>query len=1169
MTPLLDRLVLRAAVSGPFRPDDILASLPETDRVAAAGELSLLCDEEASNGALLWRLRAGPRRDRLARLTSTEEARSAVAEAPNTGDLFARTLQAALCGTYRPERAGKGRRRSREGLLAETEADAAVLSALQLAGAAPYLDDSLRLQWQTAANDRIAARESRIAIATVLPERLVGRDRQLARLRAHAFAPRPDDPRPLLVTGLGGIGKSALVAALLQSLDRHGAVVIDFDRADLGSGEQLPILRELLRQVEPVWRRLGETGPAQTAGDLRSQMRRSETFGPLVSRTVEQQQSFLVSIAYPALKGLPDQLRSRPLAVIFDSFEVLAPDDANQALQFLADLGGEDLLPGIRPIVVARESPIAEADGTNPETGKPVPGARARFGPDKRRLQLDGLGAVSGARLLELHDAESRFADPALRLRASRALKGHPLALLVLERFARSESDRDVEALLADIEQGGSFSAELAHVFLYNRVLERIRDPAVRSLAHPGLVLREVRPDLIRLLLAKPCGLGVLTPTEASELFDRLGRQYWLVESVGPDSLRHRPDLRRMMLPGMFAGARPRDGAAETARKNDLQAKSREVARAAEAFWRDGPPAGDPAEAIFAARPPEDRRIEALYYGALAGNPAPDTLDQAEARRITERLGGDVDTLNLYWRAEIKAGSGRHRELTPEELDALSLKSREIAEQALSERSLRKGDAAAASRRLASEARRRALQKAIADMQEKLRALNLYAGRIDGVVGPKTRAAIDLLTRQAGLTFDSAALESLGPDLPDAVQGALDELFRKVPAAPEPEPEPESRADPAAQADLPPARDAAPAEQVPVDLDLVDRRLRSAIAIGDVLGPAKMGAGPAADARALLSALHEGVLPSAVDQDASAGRLWSTSLWQGSLALTRLGRVARPADAAERHASQTASFPAHVLLARLLVDRLVASAAQRRRPVGSVSDLLPRFDFRLQGVDGLRAAALALQEGEGRGEILLDVGSFSLLAPDGPREITVPQRYPDRDAPLQQPPLRFLDEAVPEQLRALQAGTRQAADFERLWTSGATAVLSLELARRLPNMVLAALRGLTPELHASAAEALNAIGRKAPQTAAKLVTALGADSSGWPMDLRPVDGEPWDERLALPIVLTADRVGHLRPLLQAMAGVNRQIEGLVKAHDRISDAFFSAAPAPKQKGRSK
>ena len=85
--------------------------------------------------------------------------------------------------------------------------------------------------------------------------------------------------------------------------------------------------------------------------------------------------------------------------------------------------------------------------------------------------------------------------------------------------------------------------------WLYRRILDRIADPAVRALAHPGLVVRRLTPDVIRYVLAGPCGVDVPDDIRARELFDACAREVSLLSRNPDGSLSHRADIRREMLP--------------------------------------------------------------------------------------------------------------------------------------------------------------------------------------------------------------------------------------------------------------------------------------------------------------------------------------------------------------------------------------------------------------------------------------------------------------------------------------------------------------------------------------------------------------------------------------------------------------------------------------------
>jgi tetratricopeptide (TPR) repeat protein len=64
-------------------------------------------------------------------------------------------------------------------------------------------------------------------------------------------------------------------------------------------------------------------------------------------------------------------------------------------------------------------------------------------------------------------------------------------------------------------------------------------------------VLRRLSPVIIMEVLSKLCDLNVTTDQEARSLFEDFSRQISLVEREPGDILRHRPDVRRLMLPAL------------------------------------------------------------------------------------------------------------------------------------------------------------------------------------------------------------------------------------------------------------------------------------------------------------------------------------------------------------------------------------------------------------------------------------------------------------------------------------------------------------------------------------------------------------------------------------------------------------------------------------------
>lgn len=212
-------------------------------------------------------------------------------------------------------------------------------------------------------------------------------------------------------------------------------------------------------------------------------------------------------------------------------------------------------------------------------------------------------------------------------------------------------------ALMADLRDARGLGAQTAQIWLHGRILARIDDPALGRIAHPGLVLRQVNADLIRLVPAGPCLGTAIDSARAAGLMARLEAEDWLVVPAGPPrGVRLRPDLRPRILAVLFAG-RDDEGAGGTP---PLRATARAICAAAAAFHAYGPPQGHPARAWWAAMPEEDRAVEAAYHRALGAELSP-WFDAAFAGRLATQLGADLDTLPPAWQARVTAllGEGR------------------------------------------------------------------------------------------------------------------------------------------------------------------------------------------------------------------------------------------------------------------------------------------------------------------------------------------------------------------------------------------------------------------------------------------------------------------------------------------------------------------------------
>lgn len=694
-----------ASVTGWFRLPDICTAIdvPATDlarrdliwRALAPGATELII----ANGTYWWQIGPDMRRDALARLYSLPQL-----------DRFLQQAPALFMGdaTSEPDRFGIALRdllerkrikfddpsasSSAESLRIALSEAAAIYDAVQFASEIPALSE-VRLtvsmhrdhpaehvtlaNLKELADAKIKQLQSRLDIRAVLPESYFGYSTQLRAISRFARGQVPQI-RPLLVTGVAGAGKSALLSRLMLGWKRSEpdliVVSLDFDRRQLNAGEPIEIMQELARQIIATMglRGLPADDPLLNGlATFRSDLSIFKTSSSTGAReTHDQQASDIRSVLRQLSSDWATPLRDAQIAVVMDTFEAIdrmadyyrltssSPDGplpenvvVTQIMRLFRDLQNE-YLPNMRVIVGGREAPLRDT------------GQDEWFG---EHLRLRGLTATSGANLLKAEAARHSqemgavFSNVEKRRRISRLLDGHPLALMAFVRYA-SHNLSDVDALVADLETSGGFQAEFAQVFLYRRILDRIDDAEVRKIAHPGLMLRRLDSDSIQHILADACldrGANAddpLTALEASRLFDRLRDQYWLVEPMdGPkNAVRHIPDLRRLMLQGLLAGPAKGDTGATRTKKLDLRHRALEVCRLAATHYLESSDA--------------DLRLDAIYYGAF-NDPAPIAMTPEFASQLDRHLGSDIDTMPITWRAKVKFTLSR--DLSPAEVETL------------------------------------------------------------------------------------------------------------------------------------------------------------------------------------------------------------------------------------------------------------------------------------------------------------------------------------------------------------------------------------------------------------------------------------------------------------------------------------------------------------------
>jgi len=525
----------KAAVLGYFDPKALVADTNDiTLQRRLLGALGERCEEIKINNDYYWQMTPRDRRSVLSSLVVDEKSQTWLTELRSSvieGDAFGRYLVDVLLGSYMQT--------------SKTSIESAntLLHVLQFVGDTSLgseLDQyaDLRELTESQLQREIGLRSVQSMLKLTLPKKLYGRARELRRLKTFIKLEVPSGrPQVFLLTGVGGVGKSALVSEFIRvqrkTKNTAPVVYLDCDRASLEFGDVDAFTLEFARQLSLF------DSSIDTA--IATFLRTMEYESSDVTSNLEaiSQQSSLALYELNSALANWGHLRS-PIVVIIDTFEEISMRGLSVCehlfrwLGDLADIGGFE---NLRVVV----------------TGRDVPSEQLQW--DFLQLveshELTDLSIVSSAALLRRIGV-----DKTMSSRAAKVLGGNPLVLQMFARFL-DESPDDGESLLVEAEtqqhEGGKGRpvGAVAVEFLYDRILRRIRDPRVKSLASPGLVLRRVTPEIIKYVLSEPCELEINSIEEARLLFEILSTNVWLVRSVGDNVLEHRRDVRGMMLNGI------------------------------------------------------------------------------------------------------------------------------------------------------------------------------------------------------------------------------------------------------------------------------------------------------------------------------------------------------------------------------------------------------------------------------------------------------------------------------------------------------------------------------------------------------------------------------------------------------------------------------------------
>ena len=332
---------------------------------------------------------------------------------------------------------------------------------------------------------------------------------------------------PLFVHGIGGVGKSTLVAQFGLELTKLAIpfVFLDLDRPNLDPRRPNTLLAEAARQL-----RVQLPSGAAEAQRLVEEL---DALNRLPDDILESESDIAIrfQITIDEFCRFATTHTTRNLPFIVDTFEV-AQSLGDSSIYLVRDMLArlQRRIPNLRPMICGRVLPDPGRFPTEP-------------------LPLVEFDDPSAERFLAamLKSKPDLAADTATIQTAVRSVERTPLALALTAQLI---IDHGIDAVRSPSLFGFVLYTKDA-AYLYNRVLDHIPPGNMRKLAKPGLVLRRLSADIIRQVLAGPCELNIETDQQARSLLDDFSRQVSLVDREPGNVLRHRADVRRLMLPAL------------------------------------------------------------------------------------------------------------------------------------------------------------------------------------------------------------------------------------------------------------------------------------------------------------------------------------------------------------------------------------------------------------------------------------------------------------------------------------------------------------------------------------------------------------------------------------------------------------------------------------------
>ncbi len=337
---------------------------------------------------------------------------------------------------------------------------------------------------------------------------------------------------PLLIMGVGGVGKSTIVAKTIldhQQKDKDKSlpfVYIDFDLPGFSLQEPLTLLIEALRQISiqyPRYNRLTQHISERISDLIHSQ---NENLAENRQTTNASTRLYIYDVIQGIIKDYNldlDRIGRNPIMAVFDSFEEMQYRASSTEMftfyTFIREVS--HIIPRFRPVFVGRSELHPVNEGFFFE-----------------QVEIKAFDQESANAFL----IKKGISDQKERDYIYSQFGGNPLMLNLATDLKFKEGN------LTSLETHKIRDKKWQ--YLIRRILGHIHNDRVRKIAVPGMLVRFIDIRIIKEVLAAPTGLGQIDVLESEHIYLELRKEAALISrSKDGNSFAFRLDLRMMCEP--------------------------------------------------------------------------------------------------------------------------------------------------------------------------------------------------------------------------------------------------------------------------------------------------------------------------------------------------------------------------------------------------------------------------------------------------------------------------------------------------------------------------------------------------------------------------------------------------------------------------------------------